>query len=257
MDRSDTLYDYAVKRSTESVQLGGITGLSYRLSPSHAIHLRGLYTNHADDEVRTYQGPDHNRIDAEGNWLRHRSTRLMYVQRDVLSGTVEGKHDFPKAHAAHVEWKFTRSRAARNQPDRREVTYDRWVWDAGNGLEEHWLLGSNGLREFGSLRDDGWGTTLATNLPISFGRFGKGSSPPVTTDRRSSATITIAGSTCIRTRTRTSSRRPSRSSRAASSTARRAAAGGGRRPRSTSTTTAPTSASRPGTCRSTYPSGRR
>lgn len=174
MDRSDTLYDYAVKRSTESVQLGGITGLSYRLSPSHAIHLRGLYTNHADDEVRTYQGPDHNRIDAEGNWLQHRSTRLMYVQRDVLSGTVEGKHDFPKAHAVHAEWKFTRSRAARNQPDRREVTYDRWVWDEGNGPSEHWLLGSNGLREFGSLQDDGWGTTLAAQLPIAFGRFGKG-----------------------------------------------------------------------------------
>ncbi|MFN8587383.1 MAG: outer membrane beta-barrel protein [Candidatus Eisenbacteria bacterium] len=174
MDRSDTLYDYAVRRSTESVQLGGISGLSYRLSPSHALHLRGLYTNHAEDEVRTYEGPDHNRTDADGNWLQHRSTRLMYVQRDVLSGTLEGQHDFPGARALHFDWKFTRSRAERNQPDRREVTYDRWVWDDGNGPAAHWLLGSNGVREFGRLRDDGWGTTLSSHLPVNFGRLGKG-----------------------------------------------------------------------------------
>ena len=43
-------------RSTESVQLGGISGLSYRLSPRHTLHLRGLYTNSADDEVRIYEG---------------------------------------------------------------------------------------------------------------------------------------------------------------------------------------------------------
>ncbi len=172
---ADTLYDYRVRRSSENVQLGGISGLSYRLSPAHALHLRGLYTNSADDEVRTYEGPDHNRIGSDGLWLQHRSTRLMYVQRNVLSGTLEGKHDFAKVFGGlHLDWKFTRSRAERNQPDRREFTYDNWVWDEGSGNVDHWLLGSSGSREYGALLDDGWGTTLVGSAPLALGRLGKG-----------------------------------------------------------------------------------
>jgi hypothetical protein len=66
----DTLYDYAVQRATSSTRLGGIAGLSYRLSPGSTVHVRGFYTNVADNEVRTYQGPDHNRDEPiTGGWL--------------------------------------------------------------------------------------------------------------------------------------------------------------------------------------------
>ena len=119
----------------------------------------------------------------------------MYVQRDVLSGTLEGKHDFRRRTPRTSNEVHALARRARTSPTA-AVTYDRWVWDDGNGPAEHWLLGSNELREFGALRDDGWGTTLAAQLPIAFGRFGRASSPPASIARRSSAAITIAGSTC-------------------------------------------------------------
>jgi hypothetical protein len=114
----DTLYDYAVQRATSSTRLGGIAGLSYRLSPGSTVHVRGFYTNVADNEVRTYQGPDHNRdepIRAAGSC--HKSSRLMYVQRTVAAGTVEGQHQL--ARRLDLDWKVTRSGARRQQPDRR------------------------------------------------------------------------------------------------------------------------------------------
>lgn len=170
---SDTLYDYAVRRSTTSVQLGGISGLSYRLSPSHTVHLRGLYSNSADDEVRTYEGPDHNRTEAiSQTWLVYRNTRLMYVERNVLSGTLEGNHRFARLAGLGLDWRFSRSRAKRLQPDRRELTYNRVYYFPGDTA--HWVLGSTGSREYGDLRDDGWGTTLSGALPYGLGRLGRG-----------------------------------------------------------------------------------
>jgi len=169
----DTIYDYAVQRATESVQLGGISGLSYRLSPRHSLHLRGLYTNSADDEVRTYVGQDHNRTEAiSDTWLTIRNTRLMYVQRSLLSGTLEGQHNFARLLGADLDWKLTRSRAKRLQPDRRESVYDRRYYFPGDTA--HWNVGSVGRREFGDLRDDGWGTTLSAAVPWHLGRFGSG-----------------------------------------------------------------------------------
>src|SRR5262249_23223597 len=154
---ADTIYDYDVSRSTALKQLGTVGGLSYRLSPSHSLHLRGLYTNSSDDEVRVYEGPDHTRFDSgTGLPLVHRSTRLMYVERSILSGTLEGNHDFPSARGLHFDWKLTRSQAHRKQPDRREVIYDhRSYYDFGTNTNiYYWSIGSQGNREFGDLHDD-------------------------------------------------------------------------------------------------------
>jgi hypothetical protein len=174
-DRSDTSYDYAVKRWTETTRLGGITGLGYRLSPRHSLSLRGLFTQDADNEVRTYEGVDHNQIDTwTGTWLQHRVTRLMYVERSVLSGSAEGKHQFAALRGLDLDWKLTRSRASRLQPDRRETRYDRRFLPNGDAGEWHWLFGSTGSREYGDLRDNGWGQTLSGVLPLDLGKHANG-----------------------------------------------------------------------------------
>ena len=170
---TDTLYDYAVQRWTESVQLGGLSALSYRISPRHSIHLRGLYSNSAEDEVRVYEGPDHNSVESvSGTWLVHRNTRLLYVQRNVLSGAVEGKHEFSRLKGTSLDWKFGRSSARRQQPDRRELLYDRRYYFEGDTA--HWVSTRRGQREFGDLRDHGWGTTLSASVPWRHHWFGNG-----------------------------------------------------------------------------------
>jgi outer membrane receptor protein involved in Fe transport len=172
----DTSYDYAVSRSTASAKLGALSKLSYRLSPSHSLFLTGLLLNDADDEVRTYEGVDHNRTEATtGTWIQHRDTRLMYVQRGVASATLEGKDQFEHVLGSSVDWKFTRSKARRQQPDTREVIYDRgYYYGPGGELIDYWGLGSLGDRIFGDLHDNGWGTTITTSAPYSAGAAGKG-----------------------------------------------------------------------------------
>ncbi len=170
---TDTIYDYRVTKWTDVAQLAGLGGLSYRLSPSHSLHLRGLYTSTADDEVRIYEGSDHNSSDPISNeWLQRRNTRLLYAQRTVLSGSIEGKHQFPSVFGAGLDWKFGRSRAERDQPDRRDVTYNRQYWFEGDTA--HWVLSSQGIREFGELTDNGWGTTLKGEVPYQLGKLGNG-----------------------------------------------------------------------------------
>lgn len=173
---TDTLIDYAVSRWKESVQLGGISALSYRLSPRHTLHLRGLYTNSAEDEVRHYEGVDHNRDEPiTGTWLVHRNTRLMYVQRNVMSAGLEGRHDLAGLLGTNLNWKLNRSRASRLQPDRREVTYDRrFTYDETGNLVPYWTIGSVGSREYGDLQDDGWGATLNASVPYRLGALGAG-----------------------------------------------------------------------------------
>jgi len=173
--RTDTLYDYSVDRSTESAQLAGNSGISYRLSPSHTLHVRGLYTNDADDEVRVYEGPDHNRDESQtGTFLHHRDTRLQYVQRNVMSLTAGGEHEFPHTLGSSFDWKFSRSRSRRQQPDMRETVYDRRYYPINGELTPFWILGSAGLREFGDMQEDGWGTVLDASVPYRLGPLGKG-----------------------------------------------------------------------------------
>jgi len=164
-------YDYDVHRSNASVQLGGISGLSYRLSPRHTLHVRGLYSNSSDDEVRVYEGRDFNSTGSNGEPLVKRNTRFLYTERNVMSGAFEGQHEFQRLLGASMNWKFSRSKAKRLQPDRREYTHNREFW--GDDVP-HWVLASNGSVEFGDLKDDGWGTTASASVPYRLFGLGKG-----------------------------------------------------------------------------------
>lgn len=167
---TDTTYDYAVTRWTETVQLGGLSGLSYRLSPRHSFHLRGILSNSADDEVRFYEGLDWNRFDAFTNRpVPNRNTRLKYTERNVLSGSAEGRHALS---SLQLDWKFGRSRARREVPDLREVNYQGFLYYEGDTT--HWVLGGTPKRYYSEMNEDGWGTTLTAALPYRLGGLGNG-----------------------------------------------------------------------------------
>ena len=51
----DTTYDYAVTALDESDPARRDLRAQLPALPSHTLHLRGFYTNGADDEVRTYE----------------------------------------------------------------------------------------------------------------------------------------------------------------------------------------------------------
>lgn len=158
--------EYAMERSTESVQLGGNASLSFRPSPSHRLNLRGLYTNKADDEVLLYRG-----LDPDAGAFERRATRLTYVQREIRYATLEGQHDFAPLAKSAIEWKFTRSDARRQQPDKRESMYIRVPIDESN---PGWWGLATGRREYGDLQEDGWGSTIKLGMPYALDGLGSG-----------------------------------------------------------------------------------
>jgi hypothetical protein len=164
--QGDLQNDYQVERYTESAQLGANAALSYRFSPGHQAHLRGFLSNSADDEVRSYEGAD-----TYGDLLYRRSTRLLYVQRSILSGSLEGQDDFANLGNAGLSWRLTRSGARRQQPDRRESMYIRVPIDETN--PGYWGL-ATGRREYGDLKDNGWGGSLKASFPYQSERMGNG-----------------------------------------------------------------------------------
>lgn len=164
--QGDLQDDYRVERYTESAQLGANAALSYRFSPGHQAHLRGFFSNSADDEVRSYQGAD-----TYGDLLYRRSTRLLYVQRSIRSGSIEGQDDFASLGNASLSWRLTRSGARRQQPDRRESMYIRVPIDETD--PGYWGL-ATGRREYGDLKDDGWGGSVKATFPYTAERLGNG-----------------------------------------------------------------------------------
>jgi len=161
---ADSRYD--ITRSNEAVQLGSNAAVSVRLDPANRISLRGLYTNKADDEVFTYTG-----LDPDAGDRYWRSTKLTYTQRQIRYATLEGQHEFRNLGSSQLDWKFTRSDAHRQQPDRRESRYMRVPIDETD--PGFWGL-TVGRREFGDLAEDGWGTTAKFTVPYGLRELGKG-----------------------------------------------------------------------------------
>jgi TonB-dependent receptor len=97
----------------------------------------------------------------------------MYVQRDVLSGAVEGQHELPGLLGSKIDWRLTRSSARRQQPDRRESTYRRTPTDESDPNSGYWGL-VVGTREYGDLKDNNWGTSIKGSVPYRLGSLGAG-----------------------------------------------------------------------------------
>jgi TonB-dependent receptor len=162
---ADTLTSYKVRKWTENVLLGGTAGLSYRLAPRHTLHLRGTYSNASDDEVRTHDGYFKSRdLDLE-------STRLRYVRRQIASTSVAGDHDLPNLRQAKVSWQASFSSSNRDEPDRREFTYQALRDGDGNPAAIQAFSGAG--REFGDLHEEGRGLEAKIQMPLPVGTSGR------------------------------------------------------------------------------------
>jgi TonB-dependent receptor len=157
----DLAATYDVRKHTENVLFGGTGGVSMRLGPAHTLHLRSTWSNRAEDEVRQYRGY----FKSQGQ--DYLNTRLRYVQRQILSGSLGAEHDFPALARAKLTWRGSWSSSARSEPDRREFTYSARRDGDNNPAPD--LAFSGGGREFGQLGEDGRGFDLRIALPLGTG----------------------------------------------------------------------------------------
>ncbi|MCE2395510.1 TonB-dependent receptor [Candidatus Poribacteria bacterium] len=177
LDELTPVTKYLVERSANDVSWGGVLSTSMRFSPGHKVSLRTLYSHTAEDETRTWEGFNADR-DTD-----MRSSRLLYVERGLLSSQLAGDHEFDfssdnldgESEAAEesdtsepefapvptLSWRLTFSRAMRNEPDTREVIYEK--------RRDEWLfrdITQSGSRFFFDLADDEISGRLDWSMPI-------------------------------------------------------------------------------------------
>lgn len=111
--------DYEYESGTHSVLVGGIFNTNLRLSSLHKIGLKTIYNHTTDDEARIFEGWNEDR----GAYLRN--YRLRYIERGLISTQVSGDHHFFELFDSDISWKFTYSDVTRDEPDNREVMYEK------------------------------------------------------------------------------------------------------------------------------------
>ena len=129
----------------ESARLAGVLNLAYRLTPSSKLLFRNTLTRDSDKEVRQFTGLN------GGIGVEVQDTRFRYVERTLLSTSLEGEHAFAKLKNSIFHWQFTYSNSKRNEPDLRQTIRGR---EPGTNNPYTYLnLGDSGFRFFNGLND--------------------------------------------------------------------------------------------------------
>jgi outer membrane receptor protein involved in Fe transport len=158
---NDTLFDYQVNRSVQTLKWGGVGALSYQAVARHVLFLRGFLSNTTQDEVRLFEGFDSN---VQHNQI---GTRLMFLRRSVASLSLAGEHGLALLGGANASWMLSRSWGRREQPDRRETLYEEKNPETEPGVYEMGGRGAANRREWGDQQDDGYGLDIDLKRPLS------------------------------------------------------------------------------------------
>lgn len=165
-DSLSTRTSFEAERSERSVLWGALANSTLELSDHTVLRLQNMYNRSAEDEVLTYEGFD-GAADFET-----RVTRLRYVERGIYTGSAELEHAVPfmpgvgeggDRRVPTLSWRYGYSDAERNEPDRRQYSYEVRRRDDG----DVWFLTrrvQNLTRLFGETND--LERTFSANLEI-------------------------------------------------------------------------------------------
>jgi len=157
--RHDLRYDYDTRHAERSTLLGGLFNLSAQFAPEHTISFKGVYNHSSDDESRLVEGEVNQ---SARDHIRY--SRLRFVERDIWSAQLTGKHKIEGLLNSRIEWRAALSGAGRNEPDNRSSTYlldDDGVYRFANNF------GSNNSRFFNDLNDQEKNIGLDWSIPVS------------------------------------------------------------------------------------------
>jgi outer membrane receptor protein involved in Fe transport len=131
------------RESSERARLGGVLNVAVRLTPAHKLVFRNTLTHDTEKTARLFSGYD----GGVDSFIA--SERLRWVERGLLSTSVEGDHSFTGFRNSLLHWQLTYSRSTRDEPDLREVFRgllpdNRYIFSA---------FGSSGIRFFSNLDD--------------------------------------------------------------------------------------------------------
>lgn len=112
--------------STQSVSLGGMVNMAYRLDNNNTISFKNVYNRSADDEYLNLAGKD---IFYQQQDIR--SYSFQYVQKEMYSGQLGGEHLFSLSEdiKSTLDWKAGYSLSTRQEPDFRRLKFARNLSD--------------------------------------------------------------------------------------------------------------------------------
>ena len=156
--------DYPTFNSdNESIRLGAVLNVAFRLTPNNKIVIRNTATRDTDKESRMFEGLN----GGTNNYIR--DTRLRWTERGLLSTSVEGEHLVSRLSNSLFHWQFTWSGSTRDEPDLREVIYGR---DEGASVDRFLNLPESGMRFFSKLQDRVYEPQADWSRPFYFGGIG-------------------------------------------------------------------------------------
>lgn len=142
----EAVSDYAMRTGTQRAQLGIVGNAAWQFSPDHRIALENFYTHTGRDEGRTFEGPN------TENLLEYRNSRLYFVEEGLVSNGVSGEHFVRGLGGSRLDWRVNYGRASRDEPDLREVLYQRGIGSSGPFVLAD--ESQSGFRMFSELDDD-------------------------------------------------------------------------------------------------------
>lgn len=149
------LGDYA--RTTRAVDTSAILELALDWGDDHQIRSTTLLLRNTDDIAGFFEG---RQFGNENNELQ--ITRLQWVERQLLTQQVRGRHRLPAD--LRLRWHYGFSRADRSEPDRRT-----WQYDRSRGSDEPFRLSAkpdSNRRFFSDLDDTTHDVGFATRYPL-------------------------------------------------------------------------------------------
>ncbi len=102
------------------IRLGGVLNAAYQLTPANRISLKNFLSRDTDDETRFFEGYSED----YGNTIRN--TRARWVERQIFSSQLEGKHMIAALGNSTLGWQMSFSGANRDEPDLRESLYRKY-----------------------------------------------------------------------------------------------------------------------------------
>jgi len=148
------------KTSNNSVFLGGLLNLSYKIGPAHKVSFKNTFNLSSDDETIIYNGD-------YVSFLQERNrTSLRFVSRTLRSHQLIGEHYLGLFNGLNSEWTLSYSRAGREEPDARTYLYSRATDEEDQQLR-FVLDQSQVTRFYGSLDDKNFNFSTQHTLKFS------------------------------------------------------------------------------------------
>ncbi len=139
-----------------SVLLSALANLSYKFAETHKVSLKNNSIQTGEDEVSKIRSEDN------GTMLENVYTIVNWNQRSMYSGQLTGEHVLSQLGGISVDWRASLSTSKSEVPDRKEVTYYRWLGNTSDPFEA-----ATNQRSWSKLNDKVGALGLDMTVPLN------------------------------------------------------------------------------------------